>query len=235
MLALELDALSKFSETSIAAGESEARWCNFSRTRSRERVRNSVSDTSPMRYDRFGDLHFPTNESHSLASGSASRDYFRDNKSSGIQLCTSSVRDEAPRYEVDVKHPIQRGNTKCEGFGNCPPVAPVTVLKRNETGQWTKVEVTAAGEDQMCTPSENLTQATPDASGAAGALDRPRRFVRRLLRELIASLPLLSNNVEGPMMKEPIKKCRHIPSNRSLSSPPACRSLSVQTLTREGF
>ncbi|XP_061708078.1 uncharacterized protein LOC133518388 isoform X5 [Cydia pomonella] len=208
MLALELDALAKFSETSIAAEESAARWYPISSTRlhSRESVRNTLSDTSPVRY-KFRDFSLLTNESVCLATDSTSKDYFRYNKSHGTQFSTSSVRVGASRHEGEVKDT----NTKSEGFGNYPPAAPVTVLKRN---------------------------VKEDASGAAGALRGSRSFVQRLLRELIASLPLLpsdANNVKKAKTVRPVKKNRHISGSRSLSSPPSRRSFSVQTLTSTGF
>ncbi|XP_061708057.1 uncharacterized protein LOC133518388 isoform X2 [Cydia pomonella] len=235
MLALELDALAKFSETSIAAEESAARWYPISRLHSRESVRNTLSDTSPVRY-KFRDFSLLTNESVCLATDSTSKDYFRYNKSHGTQFSTSSVRVGASRHEGEVKDT----NTKSEGFGNYPPAAPVTVLKRNVKGVWTKFKVTAAGEDQMwLTQLEQPYQApSEDASGAAGALRGSRSFVQRLLRELIASLPLLpsdANNVKKAKTVRPVKKNRHISGSRSLSSPPSRRSFSVQTLTSTGF
>ncbi|XP_063634672.1 uncharacterized protein LOC134805287 [Cydia splendana] len=77
-----------------------------------------------------------------------------------------------------------------------------------------------------------------EKSGAAGAPRGSRRFVQRLLRELIASLPLLpsdANNVKKPKLDRPVKKNRQISGTRSLSSPPSRRSLSVQTLTSTDF
>ncbi|XP_061708087.1 uncharacterized protein LOC133518388 isoform X6 [Cydia pomonella] len=214
MLALELDALAKFSETSIAAEESAARWYPISSTRlhSRESVRNTLSDTSPVRY-KFRDFSLLTNESVCLATDSTSKDYFRYNKSHGTQFSTSSVRVGASRHEGEVKDT----NTKSEGFGNYPPAAPVTVLKRNVKGVWTKFKVTAAGEDQMwLTQLEQPYQApSEDASGAAGALRGSRSFVQRLLRELIASLPLLpsdANNVKSTGFQHESSLCETRPT-----------------------
>ncbi|XP_063546848.1 uncharacterized protein LOC134754447 [Cydia strobilella] len=86
----------------------------------------------------------------------------------------------------------------------------------------------------MCFTQLGHPSQAPSASGggAAGALRGSRCFVQQLLRELIASLPLLpshDNNINKPKTDRSVKKNRHISGTRSLSSPPSRRSLSVQT------